>query len=425
MARINILDQGLFTGQDTRRSTFYGAGLYPSFFNQICKKLVAMGFKKAGVGLTTSSAAIQFLEPTILFVPDVSDKPSMTNNLLAEKLGRKYTSFSTVNEFVRSARSTQILDENAVPLAIDNIVFAHWYPRRNALLVYFNIFAVYKKIKFALTVLEDVRMILREVVGVNLEIPMSSERIAQMKKLIDEQLIKEFTAGVTLAKINVEKNIQSVKKDITYNENLVVATYRKLTQLEASLPLYEKMLESFEKDFREKLEELKKMAFVKKVELTSTGIEVYFGKISLTFKNKKTYAGDYMLVINPTIVTFKNIDMPNRTHQHPHISGGHPCLGTASNAFYKALGQFRLKELVFLAYQFLNTYSDDNPYIHFGEWDRLRKAENKFDENGNLLVKGARVVKTPEVIVPQRDTRPVNTDDYNTIFRGIVQWKLI
>ena len=60
-------------------------------------------------------------------------------------------------------------------------------------------------------------------------------------------------------------------------------------------------------------------------------------------------------------------------------------MGTAGNDVRRLLGLCKFKELVFLLYQFLNTYSPSNPFVQFSSWAEFRTKEGRFDEDGNLL----------------------------------------
>ena len=79
----------------------------------------------------------------------------------------------------------------------------------------------------------------------------------------------------------------------------------------------------------------------------------------------------------------------NKKSQHPHVDDNRLCLGNISNKVNKLLGEVKLKELIFILYQFLLTYTHNSTYPHsrLEEWIKFREKEKKFDEFGNSLKK--------------------------------------
>jgi len=69
-----------------------------------------------------------------------------------------------------------------------------------------------------------------------------------------------------------------------------------------------------------------------------------------------------------------DLDIQNLTHevngyQHPHISGGKPCLGNIGNGVIRMLAEMELFGALQMIHSFLHSYNDGSPYQKIEFWD--------------------------------------------------------
>lgn len=399
-------DKGLLAGEQLDRRGFHRASRYPSYFNQICEKIFTMGFRKMLVEPKLTLAHVNFSEPTIIFMPQIEGVPAQMGEILRTRLvehfgaSRYRSSINTsfLREFAANNRLVRVLTQDAIPLKIANTAFAHWYPRRNCLLVYFNVFNTSLRIRFAQVVLEVIH---QEMQRNNVVLRLSPEAQSRREEELKLQKIKEFQKHIDDKIKTITTSIDQKTKDAESYTKSIIDAYRQIAIYEKKHASLASMKSAFEEDFMKKVEEIKKLPFVKNVELTSEGIEIYVGKLSMNAqdngRNYHVYLGDYTIVIKPNGVTVKNphfIESSGSAYQHPHVLSGNCCLGSASGDVAKTLGSFRLKELAFLMYQFLNTYTHGqggNPYITIDKWQRARTLEKRFNPDGSAYVEQRRI----------------------------------
>ena len=190
--------------------------------------------------------------------------------------------------------------------------------------------------------------------------------------------IKNTIDDINKCNVNIE----------SYNRH-VVSEYSKMRMLSENLPALQHFKENILITLKQQIEEIKQLHFVKNVFFNNEGIEVEVGDISLSHNNKKCYVGYFTILITPTNIKMYNKYEKNKKSQHPHVDDNRLCLGNISNKVNKLLGEVKLKELIFILYQFLLTYTHNSTYPHsrLEEWIKFREKEKKFDEFGNSLKK--------------------------------------
>jgi hypothetical protein len=69
-----------------------------------------------------------------------------------------------------------------------------------------------------------------------------------------------------------------------------------------------------------------------------------------------------------------DLEIANLTHEvdgyeHPHISGGRPCLGNIGKGVIRMLAEFELFGALQMIHSFLHSYNEDSPYHKIEHWD--------------------------------------------------------
>jgi hypothetical protein len=394
--------QGLFDSTENfNRLCFYNAQSYASYFEQICEKLYQLGFRRVSVCDTFTKTTLTFTEPTLVMTPNITDSPSVINQVLKEYLYTKFRTHMTAAQFSNTARNISPLDSNnTIDLAFNDKLIGRYYPQRNCVVLHFNIFATNRKIRFALGVIDVLHTALN---SRNISLAITSqltpeqiekqekerlERLEAQKLEKQKQVVSEFTKHISDELNKIKSSIEYKAKDIEDNSVRIARLTREIIADKAMLPAYEKMQTMSFQDLDTKVNEIRSLPFVTNVYLNEKGINVEIGKISLQVKDKKYYIGDFVIHITANNIKFSNKHRLNG-YEHPHISSGSPCWGSHQSDVFKLLGQMKFKELVFLLYQYLKNYNDDgggHPYVSIAEWGKQRINESKYDADGNLLI---------------------------------------
>jgi hypothetical protein len=278
-----------------------------------------------------------------------------------------------------SLDSLQVQDTEDIK--INDIIIGKYFKERNLIVIFFNPFRwnwddrylTKSEEKEYLKVHLDVIEAIKKAKIKKIDINKTKERLLVIK--FQEQINKEIKEKGNAYNYNI-KMIEEMSESIVSKEK-ENKTYREA--IKSMLSFREQLTEELFK----RIEEVKKLQFVKDVSINPEGIKVNVGKISMD----EVYLGDYMIHILPSKIKIYNKHKPQEVIQHHmHVnSEGNPCWGNARRKVEKLQAEYRFKELIFFAYSFLNSYNSDDPYISFSDWKHARDEENKFDSEGNPI----------------------------------------
>ena len=241
------------------------------------------------------------------------------------------------------------------------------------------------------------------------------EDLLTIEKRRTDMIIKKFINKIDKSISEREFNNRTLHNEIDITTTKITENYK---NIEINQQMVEKLVvfrSNLVLKFEEQLEELKKLKFIKKVSIDDEGILLDMGNLTLTDKNIKVFIGRMIVLIQENSVKVYN-EYSMNSLQHPHIWSNTCCFGTYAPGVSKLLAELDLKRLAFVIYQFLNTYTHDRTYSggKLINWKEFRIKENKFDEDGNPIVKVKEVkkikveevkeVKTEDVIVEQNNS---------------------
>lgn len=383
------------------KSDWFGANTYDAYLDKVYFYLSSLGFKKLTVCKTYTTEEVNFLTPTILCTPYIEEKTRTQGVLVSSTITSLYKEFGTASYLAKSSFVTQELDENPILLCFPNGVrYGVYYPSRKALILHFNIFATYKRINFLSSVFNLIDRELKQKVGDLSIVNLSPEEIAKRRQQEIKDLWKKFSENVTLAKSKYENETENLFLDVKSYQNNINSKLQNISRNKIIVTQLENYISIQPQEFEAKIEQIKLLPFVKNISYNSSVLEIDVGKITLIHKSKKCYIGDFIILLSPTEIKFLNKDCPvlsKGLYAHPHINGNglncSPCWGSAATDVYLLLTSLRLKELIFLLYQYLNTYTSGeggNPYRSFEDFKMFRTQENKFDDDGNLKIEESR-----------------------------------
>ena len=276
------------------------------------------------------------------------------------------------------------LDNNLKRFYYKNIPIIDYYFKKNLLILNFEI----KKGDpgyLTRSVVKKYALFLKEIIGDN-----------EIKNSLTQQEIINMTYAKTLNQFskNLDLQIKQDENSIVTSINNIESRNREIITSYATINASERRLESllnFKLNFKniliKSINEIKELHFVKNIKIEDRGLIIDVGEIYLSYNEiKNVFIGNFEILICPDKILFYN-NKSKLDLQHPHINHNNPCLDTFHKEVYKLLGEIRLKELVFLLYRFLKTYTDSGAYSgsKLSEWKKFRDTQNKTKTNINNI----------------------------------------
>lgn len=250
----------------------------------------------------------------------------------------------------------------------------HYLPSRNMVLIYMPMGCNWDKgldNKYILEVLGYIEKLAEEHKFKEID-------ISETKKKI---MIEKFTRGIIQNINNCDDNINSAERNKKDYQKSIIKQYGIIKEevvKKGSLIIYLKQIQG---GLDGKIEEIKKLKFVKSVTTTDEGIELKFDKISIKVKDKNIKMGNFTVTLMPEkikIVNDEPIKRGGSIYHSCHIQGDNICFGQQSTMAMKLLGELELKKLVHFLWLYLNSYNEGDTYIPMRDWILGR-------ENGNIV----------------------------------------
>lgn len=403
--------RGIVEENELSRSVYYRAGSISSFIEHICASLEHLGVKKVQVAGRYNLETLRFPETTLLCLPVIEGFQNYPNALLKQQLKNRFRKFDAVlSTFLSNQLSVPILDkEQHTILKYNDLPIAVYYPVRRCLILFFNIFAIERRKTFAIEIFKLLQEIISHSSDTTLKniftltiippVPLTPEEIQTRHELALLKTKKQFFDNIELSKLQNFKDLDIITNEIHHTANKLTDLYKESMLKQIAYEALKSFTVNFESTFDVRVNSIKELKFVKEVSFNSTGINVHVGDISITVKGVKTYLGDYTIIISANSVKFSNTKTPKLlSNIHPHIlSDGVACFASFRPEVEKLRVEQRFKELVFLCYQFLNTYTHNTanrPYTTIEEWVKSRMQENKYDDTGHLIVASVNISVT-------------------------------
>lgn len=196
-----------------------------------------------------------------------------------------------------------------------------------------------------------------------------------------KEVFEGFKNEINHQIIHFEKQTKDLVK---HKKNLQISLISSLKDLE----LIRKQttdLKRFSKDInrslKEQIEEIKQLPFVKDVRLTTRSISVDVGRIEISHRDENFYIGDFTILITPEGIEVKNrnpIITKEGKLEHPHIHDGNVCFGAERGTkMFEYFAKFQLKQLVYMVYLFLKTYTERDKYYKISYWTQDAKRKER------------------------------------------------
>jgi len=346
---------------------------YPKILLKLDYEFKKLGFKE--VNIDRIVRLDDFFKELTLFI--TSNFESSTTKYIQEtKLYRALTNLQGhyyYSDYIHTFKSS---DTDRVKFILDDTHIGDYFPSRNLVILYYKI----HKTQLSEKNNQALEYILKNFI-----------------KFIKEAKIKKVNVKEAIRRNLIEKYLLSVKNQIS---NLVTSTnqaeesvrgYREnIATLINTITQNKKMIESLSLMLKElggalekKIEEIKKLPFVTKVNLSSRGIRVDIKKVYITHNKEKVEIGEFYIYLLPNSIKIYNktpIKLRNVIQHHPHIEEETICFGEGKEKAYELLGELKLKELVYFLYLYLKTYNPDDNYSKIEDWKKIREGETIEEE---------------------------------------------
>ena len=345
-------------------------------FNSELKKL---GFKQAVLGRDILNQDILKEELTIYF------NPNYDGNINYSERNYRRDSFTNLmdylNEMGGSGRANYHygLNRNCFEEQIELKIrlneklysIGDYLPTRNIVIIYFNPFlenwSLGKENKYILQLITWIKEVVEKY-------KIKEHNIEELKEKL---FIAKFTKSINIQINNTENKIKDNNSQIESYKPQIAKWYNEITTSKMVLYNLTNMLENIKGSLLEKIEEIKKLKFVTKIELTEEGIILEFKKIFIKVKDNDIEMGDYIITLMPSNIRIENKEPVNyhgTIYHSCHIMDKTICFGGEQTMAYELLGKMELKKLTHFLYLYLKSYNPDDTYLSMNYW--IKGKEN-------------------------------------------------
>lgn len=202
-----------------------------------------------------------------------------------------------------------------------------------------------------------------------------------------KEVFEGFKHEITAQLFHSEKEIKDLSKENKKYESYYIESIRSLDLKKRQIKDLRRFSRDVNATIKEQVEEIKKMPFVKEVKLTTKGISVDVGQVNISYRDKDIYIGDFTILITPDGVEVRNrnpiIAIDNEYDEefeceHPHMQDGDICYGEErKQKINEYFAKFQLKQLVYMVYLFLKTYSERDKYYSISYWTQDAKRKER------------------------------------------------
>lgn len=201
------------------------------------------------------------------------------------------------------------------------------------------------------------------------------------QKQVLEQFKKEIQSNI----ISHERDIKDLYRRKKDTEKNLIYCMKHLDLRKKEIKHLKEYDKNIDTSIQIQIEEIKKLPFVKGLKFTSNGISVDVGSIDINYKNNDYYIGDFTILITPYGVEIKNRnpvivtnDGYKEIYEHPHMSDDDICFGgERTQKINEFISNFQLKQLVYMVYLFLKTYTDRDYYSPISKFNKDAKRKVK------------------------------------------------
>jgi hypothetical protein len=199
---------------------------------------------------------------------------------------------------------------------------------------------------------------------------------------MEQEVLDGFKKEIGSQILCFEKDLKCLKKQRKDNETYLINTLRNFDLKKRQIRDLKKFSKDVNTTIKEQVEQIKQLPFVKDVKLGKRGISIDVGRIDINYRNSDIYIGDFSIMITPKGVEIKNrnpiIVEDEYIYEHPHIDSDDICFGEERHKkIDEHFAKFQLKQLVYMVYLFLKTYTPNDCYNKITYWTQDAKRKER------------------------------------------------
>ena len=376
------------------------------FMQLLDKGLKKVGIKKAKFGQSLNFGSTIHTIPTIFFDSVISDENSTNEedghftrlkNFLFEKFKTDYET----KESVTAVKTTPLIGllpkEAPTDLKIDSMKVGKYYKERNFIHFYFNPFSL----KSILPIEDSVTEVFKEVFKC---LRIAKIEVKDTSKIKGKIFIASFLKNSNKRLKVIEQGKRDTERSISEYEGHFRGLMDKLQGFHSEQIYIQKNLELNGKGMLEELQGVKKLPFVKKMDMGTDFIELIFKATSIKvndfnrggykkYGKMNFYIGEIKFKITPSkfhVFNNSGILAYRDGNPHPHGSTSNtPCFGDGGgrNKIYEMLASNKFSELATLLWFWIKTYIDSGAHVHYGRFydSLLSQGVPIWDKNGDRI----------------------------------------
>jgi len=339
--------------------------------NSILKKL---GFEE--VNLNSRIARDFYASELTLFIAPPRDYLNYRNLSIPQDLRTKYDEMKGYKSL--SSIYPIISDEDKEKIEIDGMHMGDYYKNRNYVIlfypIYYTNFELGLKNEFLFYILDKFKA----------EIERIKPKLVDTSELMRLDLINKFLQEVKTSITGLNNKLSDYRASAEVKKRQALDYLSRASQTGEQVKVLRGTLKAMGNNINERIEEIKKLPFVKRVGISNLGIRVDFAHIDFEYEGNRLELGECYCYLNPNNLTIKNKNCVNycgSTYHHPHVDNNSICFGTGKDKAYELLAEMKLKELVYFIYLFLKTYNEGDTYLSLGSWEKCKDNGGTWDDD--------------------------------------------
>ena len=200
-------------------------------------------------------------------------------------------------------------------------------------------------------------------------------KVTDVSKIIEKKTMESFSKAIKNSVKIKEDDTVAKKKYIEDSEKKIIDSLKAIQINGVEIEAVTKLLKNVNGYVKDQIAEIKKLQFVKKIDLTAEGLSIDLGQIFITYNKKKVYIDDFTLILNPSKIKIIS-KKPINDYHHPHI-GSNACFGSRDQEIRKLLANNEFKKIVHIIYLYLQSYNGPDCYHHIEHWITRNEKSNE------------------------------------------------
>ena len=282
---------------------------------------------------------------------------------------------------------------------------------RNMVILYYDIFNTYKD-----RALQSSSLLLFFTNHIINYIKKKKIKAVDISKIIKKKTLESFSKAIRNSIKIKEDDTVAKKRNIEDYEKTIIDYLKRIQINSVEIVAIQKLLKNVDGYVSKQIDEIKKLNFVKKIDLTSEGLVIDLGKIFIPYSKKKVYIDEFILTLNPSKIKIVSKNPIEGPYHHPHISGSSVCFGSRGEEIRKLLANNEFKKIVHIIYLYLQSYNTSDSYRKIENW--IRRNEKEDEKKKTVKLKVGSSSSTPRVVVMD-EASEISRAQFDSIRRGM------